>query len=59
MGNLDPNAVLNTIRALMDSTDDVELREAIEDLDNWLSRGGFLPEDWARTRLAVVKDTKA
>ena len=55
---MDPNAALNTIRALMDSTDDVELREAIEDLDNWLSRGGFLPEDWARTRIAVVRNTK-
>jgi len=56
---MDPNGCLDTIRALLEDTDDVELREAIEDLDNWLTRGGFLPEDWARTCLAVVKDTKA
>ena len=25
-----------------------DLRQAFADLDEWLSKGGFLPEDWSR-----------
>jgi hypothetical protein len=27
-----------------------DLEDAFEALDGWLSRGGFLPEDWAKGR---------
>lgn len=51
---MDPNACLLKIREL---TEDImangvnedkalELAQAIEDLDNWLIVGGFLPIDW-------------
>lgn len=26
----------------------IDMAEAFEELDRWLSRGGFLPEAWAR-----------
>jgi hypothetical protein len=52
---MDPQATLDLIRELVkeisknedDQTDEaVELAEAVDDLDNWLMKGGFLPEDW-------------
>ena len=30
-----------------------ELAQAVRDLDNWRSRGGFLPRRWAETRFAA------
>lgn len=52
---MDPNATLKSIRELAnmmaqgnDSEVSVELTEAIDNLDTWLSAGGFLPADWAR-----------
>lgn len=54
---MDPNATLTEIRAIVaehngrefmsDDTAD-RLTELVESLDEWLSRGGFLPSDWAR-----------
>ncbi len=59
---MDPDVLLARIRTLAervveadgDDADDgdnpaVELSASILDLDIWLSRGGFLPSDWART----------
>lgn len=52
---MDPNETLRRIRALtrqdtypieLDAAWD-ELTEAFNDLDSWLIRAGFLPDDWA------------
>lgn len=56
---MDPNATLHMIRTLCSRIDDTldndvrsvlagELAECITDLDEWLERGGFLPDAWAR-----------
>ena len=54
---MDPNEVLETIRRLSnmyrhaadwDENETHALIGHIEDLDGWLSDGGFLPKDWAR-----------
>lgn len=34
---------------LMHSTEAVELAEAVQNLSNWIQRGGFLPKDWRKT----------
>lgn len=59
---MDPNETLARIRALYDiatnETDDnelaAELADAIEDLDYWLTTGGFLPDAWQRPAVAVT-----
>lgn len=50
---MDPNATLAEMRKLISEiapgkpiSDDFPL--LFDGLDNWLSRGGFLPEAWAR-----------
>jgi hypothetical protein len=57
---MDPNATLEKLRAALavlahdDGTTDADLKavreaaEAAEALDEWLSRGGFLPSAWER-----------
>lgn len=58
---MDPNATLEKIRAtyeplrvMLEDTagEDTEmvqeLLDSIEALDEWLSKGGFLPKDWQR-----------
>jgi hypothetical protein len=58
---MDPNATLSTMReaiSLCDRTDIVPafpkldvletIRDCAEALDQWLSKGGFLPDEWAR-----------
>jgi hypothetical protein len=61
---MDPNKTLEELRMMLkdyleasDKSDDgVDLNEeaarrvveSFEDLDDWLRKGGFLPEDWAR-----------
>lgn len=53
---MDPNTALEEIRAslatyrLVGSADEVvkSLVEHFEALDEWLSRGGFLPRAWSR-----------
>lgn len=56
---MDPDATLTEARALAarqlggDSLDDDEtyrLAELIHDLDEWLTRGSFLPTDWNALR---------
>jgi hypothetical protein len=51
---MDPNAALETIRYAVRHQNDIEayetdfgLLEAVEALDEWLSKGGYLPLDWA------------
>lgn len=55
---MDPNAALLAIRSLMTDIreeqspldpDVADLLEAIDGLDQWLSKGGFLPQVWARS----------
>ena len=52
---MDPNATLEHIRDLAGvlrmyngnpASKADELVDAINDLDEWLSKGGFLPDDW-------------
>lgn len=61
---MDPNTLLETIRRLvsnylvidqdipenLDSGTVLELVCAVNDLDEWLSSGGFLPDHWQTTR---------
>lgn len=42
---MDPNAVLAEIRAYV-KDDESPLAEAVIALDEWMSRGGFLPDAW-------------
>lgn len=50
---MDPNATLVRIRELINDGDsaDVLLIEAFNNLDEWLSKGGFLPNDWNKTHV--------
>lgn len=52
---MDPNAALGAIRELVtDGADGLDegraelLRDLVADLDEWITRGGFLPADWQR-----------
>ncbi len=51
---MDPNETLKELRELIDLVlrgDDTSVFEAatkFEDLDEWISKGGFLPEAWNR-----------
>lgn len=56
---MDPNAALAEIRRLILEIQNAEQEDArlkaeaelidyFEDLDAWLSKGGFLPTDWSR-----------
>lgn len=47
---MDPNATLRRLRELC-ALDNchlfaVEIADLFEALDEWISKGGFLPEDW-------------
>lgn len=45
---MDPNTVLEDIRRYIGrvGVEGNELTEAFDALDEWLSKGGYLPEDW-------------
>jgi len=58
---MDPNANLKEIRSLAKSVyaqweagldinqgNAAELVSLVQDLDEWITRGGFLPQDWER-----------
>jgi hypothetical protein len=57
---MDPNAALELIRRLVKESDTCtdnqaphlleQLAVAVDGLDEWLSRGGFLPDPWQRYR---------
>jgi hypothetical protein len=55
---VDPNETLTVLRkaafrimADPDAAPDAEeLAEAIQNLDEWITNGGFLPREWERTR---------
>jgi hypothetical protein len=57
---MDPDEVVRTIREIVQriteddhvESDLGELADAFESLDLWLSRGGFLPDDWKDARKA-------
>ena len=59
---MDPNATLERIRTLVaamldrsDTSDETdELVQAIDNLDTWISRGGFLPEAWQATLVRAI-----
>ena len=55
---MDPNATLKDLRAALHDYDEAIRKsvadeavdralDAIRALDEWLSKGGFLPEDWS------------
>jgi hypothetical protein len=54
---MDPNEALRRIRELVTpgaertDPDGAELSELVQGLDEWLSRGGFLPQAWAKGRM--------
>lgn len=49
---MDPNEALRTLRQWTmksrygPNITEEEARQAFEDLDGWLTKGGFLPTDW-------------
>jgi hypothetical protein len=50
---MDPDALLERIRGMSKELKEFplmetfrDLVEAIDDLDNWITKGGFLPQDW-------------
>lgn len=58
---MDPNATLDKIKELLPQLrEDADFRdgfsfqdvclfvEAVDNLNDWLSKGGFLPKDWQR-----------
>lgn len=57
---MDPNSTLAEIRSLLSKSDDLEalseLPDLIEGLDNWLSRGGFLPREWENNKTNSIWD---
>jgi hypothetical protein len=65
---MDPNATLARIRALvaqardrgpLDGDDAEELAALVEALDEWLTRGGFLPVDWQSGNVAALGHPRA
>lgn len=48
---MDPNATLARLRELVFSglqrPETEEMAELFDDLDTWMSKGGFLPADWS------------
>jgi hypothetical protein len=55
---MDPNAALariqELVREILDnelaSDEAVELAEAVDDLDEWIGSGGFIPTEWRKGR---------
>ncbi len=56
---MDPEAALEEIRAIVERADDEDtdvvedhnrLVDLIAGLDQWMSRGGFIPKSWNRYR---------
>lgn len=53
---MDPNKVLDEMLRLAgriisgEETDGLELAEAVENLDEWITHGGFLPTRWEVAR---------
>lgn len=59
---MDPNETLRRLRQLIGGTENVvpwaEAVDLFTDLDEWLSKGGFLPQDWAGVQqLNTVEST--
>lgn len=48
---MDPNETLNMIREAINDSRAWDAIELFEDLDRWLSRGGFLPAEWKHSPL--------
>jgi hypothetical protein len=49
---MDPNIALEELRELFAGKATAEAA-AFQDLDEWLSKGGFLPDDWNVLRFKV------
>lgn len=47
---MDVNEALRIVRESFAQGDDETARFAFQDLDEWLSKGGFLPADWNKGR---------
>ncbi len=45
---MDPNAALHSLRLAIASGEYEIAADYAEALDEWLSKGGYLPSDWAR-----------
>lgn len=55
---MDPNETLRAIRALLTEDDgrtDPELADKVRALDEWLTKGGFLPEAWDHAPYAKLR----
>ena len=50
---MDPDVVLKNLRALAKSNledDKEQFVQQFQELDKWLSMGGFLPSEWGKNR---------
>ena len=54
---MDPNEALNRIREELELSDNDVLVEVFNALDNWLTRGGFLPTEWERKKPSITFTT--
>lgn len=58
---MDPNEALRQIRAAIDDWNEYEICDVeslitlVEGLDNWISGGGFLPNDWDRASVSTIE----
>jgi hypothetical protein len=55
---MDPNAALDNLRRAMADEDTAEMSPEVYDaftaLDNWITKGGFLPSDWQQESPMIV-----
>lgn len=50
---MDPNEALKQMRQAISDGRDTEAAAYAEDLDEWLSKGGFLPAQWSGKRSKI------
>ena len=54
---MDPDACLDEIRSILAENDSADLwqsadrlAELVDALDDWITKGGWLPDDWRRAK---------
>lgn len=46
---MDPDKNLEELRKAIENCDQESTMQLFRDLDEWLSKGGFLPKDWKKS----------
>jgi hypothetical protein len=52
---MDPDATLTLIRQALINDDPETACDLFQDLDNWISRGGFIPTDWVQPEIGRLQ----